>query len=92
MRWLLLVLVAAVLGSASASYDSMAGDPAMEGVVAILTLLGFMFSIVLYFLPSIVGRKKKNFGSILVLNIFLGWTFIGWVVALAWAVKHETVD
>jgi hypothetical protein len=43
----------------------------------------------LYFLPTIVGRNKRNANAIMMLNIFLGWTFIGWVVALVWAM---TVD
>ena len=43
----------------------------------------------LYFLPSIVGRKKKDFAAIFVVNLFLGWTLVGWVVALAWGIKHD---
>jgi hypothetical protein len=43
----------------------------------------------LYFLPTIVGRNKRNANAIMMLNIFLGWTFIGWVIALVWAM---TVD
>jgi hypothetical protein len=45
----------------------------------------------LYFLPSTIAyrRKKKNAASILVVNAFLGWTLVGWVVALAWAVAKE---
>ena len=41
----------------------------------------------LYFLPTFVGfaRGHPSAAAILVLNIFLGWTFIGWVVALVWA-------
>jgi len=43
----------------------------------------------LYFLPTIVGQSRKvaNVGSILVINLFLGWTVIGWVVALAMAAR-----
>src|ERR1700740_2819537 len=42
-----------------------------------------------YFLPSIIAaaRKVRNTGSIVVINLFLGWTFIGWVVALAIAAR-----
>lgn len=39
----------------------------------------------LYFLPTIVAWGKKKADGPIVINIFLGWTFIGWVVALAWA-------
>jgi hypothetical protein len=40
-----------------------------------------------YFIPSIVAisRGMHNKGSIIVVNVFLGWTLIGWVVALAMA-------
>ena len=45
--------------------------------------------LVLYFLPSIVAaaRKVTHQGSVIVINLFLGWTFIGWVVALAMACR-----
>ena len=40
-----------------------------------------------YFLPTIIAccRGKKNSAAIFLLNLLLGWTFIGWVVALVWA-------
>jgi hypothetical protein len=48
-------------------------------------LLALLFGLALYFLPSIIAipRKVPNIGSVVVVNFFLGWTFIGWVVALA---------
>jgi hypothetical protein len=30
-------------------------------------------------------RKHPNAGAIAVLNLLLGWTFIGWVIALVWS-------
>ena len=50
------------------------------------------FLIGIYFLPWFVAlsRKQKQHpqqGSIFVLNLFLGWTFLGWVAALIWAVS-----
>ncbi|HTM40494.1 MAG TPA: superinfection immunity protein [Terriglobales bacterium] len=47
----------------------------------------FGFGFVIYFLPTIVAlvRHKRNVVSILLLNLFLGWTLIGWIVALVWA-------
>lgn len=40
-----------------------------------------------YFLPTMIAhsRKHQNVAAIAVVNFFLGWTFIGWVAALAWA-------
>jgi hypothetical protein len=48
-----------------------------------------LFVLGLYFIPSIVGgvRKVPNIGSVVVLNFFLGWTVVGWVVALAMAAR-----
>lgn len=46
-----------------------------------------MFAV--YFLPSIIGYKHRNANSICLLNLFLGWTLIGWVVAMIWAVSAE---
>jgi GTP-dependent phosphoenolpyruvate carboxykinase len=45
--------------------------------------------LLLYFLPSIIalGRNKRNTLSIFLLNFFVGWTLVGWVVALVWAAK-----
>lgn len=61
----------------------------MHNVLFTLFVLAVMFC--LYFLPSFVARKKqkKNTGSIFVLNLFLGWTLVGWVIALAWAMANE---
>jgi hypothetical protein len=51
----------------------------------------FGLGFVLYFLPTILAfaRNKRDTTAILLLNIFLGWTMIGWVVALVWAVKTD---
>jgi hypothetical protein len=40
-----------------------------------------------YMLPWAVAasRGKSNQGGIAVLNLFLGWTFVGWVIALVMA-------
>ncbi len=51
----------------------------------------FGFGFVMYFLPSIIAlaRSKRDIAAIILLNFFLGWTMIGWVVALVWAVKTD---
>ena len=42
---------------------------------------------VVYFAPAINAalRGHRAQGSIVVVNLFLGWTLLGWVVALAWS-------
>jgi hypothetical protein len=52
----------------------------------VLTLLSL---ILLYFLPTIIGRDKRDAAGIILLNLFLGWTVIGWVIALVWACSSE---
>lgn len=48
-----------------------------------------LLSLLLYFLPSVLARDKSSFTAIFLLNLFLGWTFIGWIAALIWAVTAE---
>jgi hypothetical protein len=45
-----------------------------------------------YLLPwaIAVGRGRTNTASIFVVNLFFGWTFIGWVVALTWSLAHDS--
>jgi hypothetical protein len=54
--------------------------------MTLLPLLAVV-ALLIYFIPSMVARKRKHedFGKILALNFFVGWTFIGWVIALVWA-------
>ena len=43
----------------------------------------------LYFLPAIIGRKKRNARALLALNLLVGWTFAGWVAAFVWALLRD---
>lgn len=56
------------------------------GTILFILIIGFF-----YLFPTIVafGRGKKNTGAIFALNFFLGWSFVGWVVSLVWALTHE---
>jgi hypothetical protein len=52
-------------------------------LVLVVVIAGF------YFIPSIVGKVRNvpNIGSVFVINFLLGWTLVGWAVALAMAVR-----
>lgn len=56
----------------------------MSTYIALMYGLGL---IILYFLPSYIANKRRhrNFWPILVLNLFLGWIVIGWIIALIWS-------
>lgn len=44
-----------------------------------------------YLLPVLVawGRRRRNPGQVVVVNLLLGWTVIGWVVALVMALGER---
>ena len=46
-------------------------------------------AVVAYMLPAIIAslRGHHKVGSIFFVNLLLGWTFIGWVAALAWSMS-----
>jgi hypothetical protein len=60
----------------------------MEGILIIILAIG------LYFLPGIVAhmRRHHNENSIVLLNLFLGWTVLGWLAALIWSASAVKDD
>ena len=52
-------------------------------------LVGIVITLVIYFIPTICASEKKNFASIFALNVLLGWTIIGWIVALVWGLSKD---
>ena len=52
----------------------------------LLTLIALV-ALGIYFLPVLIcaWRNHPQKNSIGIINIFVGWTLIGWVVALAWS-------
>jgi hypothetical protein len=52
-------------------------------------MFSFLFIVGLYFLPAILGRHKSGAAGIFLLNFFLGWTLIGWVIAFIWAIASD---
>lgn len=59
----------------------------------IYILLVAIIALFIYFIPSVIAgvRHKSNFTAIFILNLFLGWSFIGWVVSLVWALTTDHV-
>lgn len=61
----------------------------------ILFLLGLVIAFLcIYFLPSFVAAKVNHskYSSIFVINLFLGWALVPWVLALAWAVAESNTS
>jgi len=64
----------------------MSGDE-LGGLIQGLVLIAIGFF--LYFFPAFVARHKRNRRAILVVNFFLGWTLLGWIGALIWAMVEK---
>jgi Superinfection immunity protein len=54
-------------------------------VLALITAV----SVAMYLLPVLIGwaRHVPDLGSVAVIDMLLGWTLVGWVVALALALR-----
>ena len=55
----------------------------MEFIISVIFLS-------MYFLPTILCLRNnsiKNKGSLIIVNTFLGWTLVGWVITLSWSLK-----
>lgn len=63
-------------------------------VMSVPGLALIVLGILIYFSPAILAyqKKKGNKQAILALNFFLGWTLVGWVVALVWACTQNDTD
>jgi hypothetical protein len=55
----------------------------MTGAIYIAICLG------VYFIPTFVAHNRERQGAIFVLNLFLGWTILGWIGALIWAMVEK---
>ena len=56
-------------------------------VPIVLIILLLAAALIVYFIPCWVAnaRQHHNANAIFITNLFLGWTFLGWVAALIWA-------
>jgi hypothetical protein len=68
----------------------MSNDPSVN-----IVLVGYFLifasllagGVVLYFIPSIIGYKRQieNTSLLLLANILIGWTMVGWLACLLWS-------
>lgn len=57
-------------------------------------LIVLLIFLIPYFIPTFIAysRKKTNASAIFALNLFLGWSLIGWVAALIWALSNKETN
>lgn len=91
-RWILggqIALFAAIAALQSIDMPAWATSANGTGMRVAQGLVFTVVIFVIYFIPAIVGWNKRNSSSIAALDLFLGWTLIGWVVALCWALAVD---
>lgn len=54
---------------------------------SIITILCVVPAIYIYFLPGMLAtsRSHRDNMAIFALNLFTGWTILGWLLSLVWA-------
>ncbi|MGF6127271.1 putative membrane protein [Pseudomonas frederiksbergensis] len=64
----------------------------MDKLSPVLSFAILALVVAVYFLPTLVAYRRyhPNGTSIAILNLFLGWTFIGWLAALIWSASAIT--
>jgi fluoride ion exporter CrcB/FEX len=57
----------------------------------LLTIVFGIGGIIIYFVPAMIANQKKHRQSspILLVNLFFGWTILGWLIALIWSVSAQ---
>lgn len=52
------------------------------------TTIYFLFMLALYFVPTFMATSSRK-ASVFVINLFFGWTMIGWAIALWMAIRSR---
>ena len=57
----------------------------------ILLFAFFLLSLAFYFLPTLIAslRSTASTGLVFMINLLLGWTLVGWIVALVMACASD---
>lgn len=60
-------------------------------IVAILFVILILFAVFFYFLPIFISQQRgvEKKSLIVIVNLFFGWTILGWFAALIMACTYE---
>lgn len=52
---------------------------------------GGLLAVLIYFIPALIAqnRRHRERTPIFLVNMFLGWTFLGWILALIWSTSSQ---
>jgi len=50
-------------------------------------ITGFLVMVLFYFMPALNARSRKHpsYAAIFFVNLLLGWTLLGWLIAIMWS-------
>lgn len=90
--WVIGIALAVV--AAAVAFVYFGEEAIVASMPAVLLWLGFavvaLAALVVYFLPAVIAMnyRVRRSGAITTMNLLLGWTFIGWALALVWAIAE----
>lgn len=55
-----------------------------DPLILLLGCVGLGIGLFIYLMPAIIGvlRNHRNMVLVILLNVFLGWTLVGWIATL----------
>jgi hypothetical protein len=81
------VIVTLVVGFVLMLAGANAEDAGYPGRMDLYALI--IVGVIVYLYPSYVAIGRNHENVILAFNALLGWTVLGWIAALVWALKSE---
>lgn len=60
----------------------------MDAILIFLLIFAFLL---FYFIPTLIAnvRNCQHSGTIIFINLIFGWTVLGWIAALIWAIAEK---
>ncbi len=57
-------------------------------------LVLFILAAIFYFIPTVIACKRNagHTGKIFLINLVFGWTVLGWIAALLWAIVEKPIE
>lgn len=87
VRFIILLVLTAVSFRLSNDLPSDSKTAQSLGIMAIV------FGLALYMLPTVeaYSRKYENAQTVALVNVLLGWTILGWLVAYIWSFRNPPI-
>lgn len=92
-KYLLLIVLCTLALSAGCTFPDIPGllqrmnDSSNPLFYGPFSIFAWVFLLAIYFMPTIIAviSRKSRMVTVLMVNAFLGWTVVGWIIALVLA-------